>query len=172
MALVLAPLTVDAKGGGGRSGGSRSSSASRSVSNTNATKNTTPTKTVAPKPVVKTATSPTAVKSSTGKTMNTTGKVVDANYQPKFKGGYQAPAGSVVYYPQRSFIDYLPWIFLFSQNSGAHRDVVVQEPDGKQVTQKEEGVDSMYVWNWVFSIGVALGAIALVVWLMNRKKYV
>jgi hypothetical protein len=187
--LVLALVTITAlplnevfaKGSsGGRSGGSRSSVSKPSTPKPAVAKPTVSKPVEAPKPKPPSAkpskNTPTKVadkdvKSANGKKMSRNGKVVGEGYQPKFKGGYTAPAGSTVYYPERSFIDYLPWIFLFSQSMDSHREVVVETPDGQQQTQQEEGLDSMYVINWIVSILLVFGLIALVIYLMNRKRY-
>lgn len=163
MAMIIAPM-AEAKGGRGGGGGG----GGRSTPSKSAPASPKPSKPApAPKPAPKTVESPKPIVSSTGKTMNGTGKVVDENFSPKFRGGYVAPAGSTVYYPDRGFMDYLPWIFLFTQDS--HREVVVQQPDGKEETVREEGVDSMYIINWIVSILLVFGLIALVMWLINRK---
>ena len=169
LAFVFAPLAdVQARGGGGsRVGGGRSSVSRPSTPKPKPIK--TDAVKPAPKPKPQEVKSATPVTSSTGKKMKATGAKVDDNYKPTFRGGYTPPTGSTVYYNQRGFMDYLPWIFLFTQDS--HREVVVETPDGKQETHTEESVDSMYVWNWIFSILVGLGAVGLVVWLMNRRKY-
>jgi hypothetical protein len=99
--------------------------------------------------------------------MNPNGKVVDDKYQPKFKNGYVAPSGSVVYYPQSSMLDWLPFYLIMTNQS--HREVVVQSPDGKKETVKEEGVDTMYVINWIVSILLCIGLIGAVVWFINKK---
>lgn len=83
---------------------------------------------------------------------------------------YSAPAGSVVYYPQYSPMDYLPWIYLFSQNSPQHQQAVVVQPDGKQVqVTPQKGVDGMLIFNWILLVVVALAAIGGIVWLVNKK---
>jgi len=124
----------------------------------------------APKPVTKVADKP--VTSVTGKKMSGAGTVVDSNNRPTFRGGYQPPVGSTVYYPQRDFMDYLPWIFLFTQSQ--HREVVVETTgeDGqvKQETHTEEGTDTMYIINWIVSILLLGGLVYLVMRLLNKKK--
>ena len=97
-------------------------------------------------------------------------------YTPKFKNGYSAPAGSVVYYPQHSFTDYLPWIYLFSNNSPANDQATIMQPDGKQVTAPpvEEGVDGLAVFNWILLFIIGACIIGGVVWgvskLTNKDK--
>lgn len=168
--LTMAPI-ADAKGGGG--GGRASSGGRVSTSRTN-----TPSKPSAPSPAKtitktppKTIQSTKPVVSSTGKKMNGTGKVVDENYQPKFRSGYVAPAGSVVYYPERSILDWLPFYMIMTHQQ--HQQVVVQSPDGnggmKEETQEEEGTDGMYIFNWIFSILVVGGVIYLIMRLVNRR---
>lgn len=104
--------------------------------------------------------------------------MVSPGYQPRFQG-YSAPAGSVVYYPQSSALDWLPLYFILTHD--AHRDVVVEVPgeNGAATTTKvveEEGVDTMYVINWIVTILFGLGLIALAMWLVNKftnkKAYV
>lgn len=188
MAILILPTTVAfAKGGGGGGrggsfGGSRSSSYSRS---TTTTPKSTPVKTTTPKapsaPRVKSTPSKATPKitSTTNKTVNgknygKKGSVVGSDYQPKFSGGYTPAAGSVVYYQQSSALDWLPFYMIMSSQN-AHREAVVVEPgkDGGPATEKvvkEEGLDGMYVWNWIFSILVSLGLIALIVWYVNKKS--
>lgn len=91
-------------------------------------------------------------------------------YTPKFKNGYSAPEGSVVYYPQHSFIDYLPWIYLFSNNSPSKDQATIVQPDGKQVTAPpvEEGIDGLAVFNWVLLIVIIVGIIGGIVWGVNK----
>ena len=188
LALVV-PAIVEAKGSsGGRGGGSRSS-VSRSTSSASKPSTTSapkpaPAPKVSSKPTAATKTVDAPVKTtSTGK--KTTGKanVVDSNYQPKIKGGYVPPTGSTVQYVERSpsFIDYLPWLYIFSQG---HRDnvnrqeAVVTEPDGteKTVVMEEEGTDGLLILNWVIMIVLTGGLIWFIMWGVNqltmRKSYV
>lgn len=181
-AFVFAPVAdVMAKGGGGgRGGGGARSTATRSapapskpVNNSGSTPSA-PAQT--PKTITKTpprtveSTKP--VVSSTGKKMNSKGTVVDDNYKPTFRGGFTPPAGATVYYPQRDFMDYLPWIFLFTQDS--HREVVVETKgengEVKQETHQEEGVDTMYIINWIMSILLLGGLIYLIMRALSKKK--
>ena len=158
---------VEAKGGGRVGGGRVSSGISRPAPRP-ATVNVV--KPPAPKPVTHVSDKP--VVSTTGKRMSGAGTVVDTNNRPTFKGGYQPPVGSTVYYPQRDFMDYLPWIFLFTQNQ--HREVVVESKgeDGqvKQETHTEEGTDTMYVINWIVSLLLLGGLIYLIMRLISRNK--
>lgn len=194
--VLFAPAVADAKGssGGGRSsGGSRSATSSRTTTSTTPKTTTTPTTTApkpAPAPKVSTKPSSTtksvdapAKTTSTGK--KTTGKasVVDDTYKPRFKGGYVPPNGSTVQYVERSssFIDYLPWIYIFSQS---HRDnvnnqeAVVTEPDGteKTVIMEKEGTDGLLILNWIVMILLAGGLVYGIMWGVNkftmRKSYV
>ena len=191
IASLFVPAIADAKGSSGRSSGSRSSSSSsRSVTSTPSKSTTTtapkpaPAPKVSTKPSASTKTVDAPVKTtSTGK--KTTGKanVVDSNYKPKIKGGYTPPAGSTVQYVERSpsFIDYLPWLYIFSQS---HRDnvnrqeAVVTEPDGteKSVVMEEEGTDGLLILNWIIMIALTAGLIYGIVLLVNnftlRKSYV
>lgn len=116
----------------------------------------------------KTVTSSTA-KPANAKYSQSSGVVGDNGYQPKFTSGYSAPAGSVIYYPQHSFLDYLPWIYLFSHDSPRNDAVTVVQPDGKQVEAKpEEGFDGLAVLNWIVLVVIALAVIAGVVWLVQK----
>ena len=179
--LSLAP-TAFAKGGSSRSGSSFRSSPSR----VSAPKPVAPKPVIkdAPKPVIKATPAPKTVKavapvkkSPSGKTLSTKSKTVGSNgYTPKFKG-YRPPVGSTVYYNQHSFLDYLPWIFLFSMNS--HASATVYPPPVVNGTStvavapvevKDEAVDTMYVINWIVTILLSLGLIAFIMWLINRKK--
>lgn len=184
--ICLSPITMFAKGS---SGGGRSFSSSRSltssVSKSSTTSRTTTTKTpttpkvttpkVSIKPSTTTAkvTSPT-VKTAGGKSFGKTGSVVDATYQPRFSGGYTAPIGSTVYYNDAgsSLMNWLPFYMIMTNQS--HQEALVVEPakDGqpaKETVVKEEGLDGMYIWNWIFSILFSIGGIALIVYFVNKK---
>jgi hypothetical protein len=191
MGLLILPNLAYAKGssGGGRSsGGSRSSTSSRTSTSTSTTKSTSGTSTTTTnKSNTRTATSSTTKPGSKvtagGKTVQTSAKKptnskytkqagitgVDG-YSPRFRNGYSAPAGSVVYYPQHSFIDYLPWIYLFSQSSPANDSATIVQPDGKEVVAQPEpeGVDGMAVFNWIILILLGVGLIAGVIYLVNK----
>lgn len=182
---LFAPMVADAKGsiGGRSSGGSRSSYSSSRSSTPSTTRTSTPS-TPKPAPAPKVSSTP----SSTTKTVvapvkttttgkKTTGKanVVDDTYKPKIKGGYVPPVGSTVQYVERSasFIDYLPWLYIFSQS---HRDnvnkqeAVVTEPDGteKTVVMEEEGTDGLLILNWIIMIALTGGLIWGIVLLVNK----
>lgn len=186
---------ADARVGSFRSSGFRSTTRSISPKTTTPTKSVTPSKSTTstkaststssmksrvttPKTTVRPSSTTAKVTSPTGKTVNgtkfsKTGSVVDSTYRPKFSGGYTPPAGSVVYYRQNTWLDYLPLYFILFH--GQHREAVVVEkgvngaPDTEKVV-KEEGVDTMYVINWAVTILFGLGLIALVYWLISRKK--
>ncbi len=192
IAFVFAgPIVVEAKGGGGgghASSGGRSFSSGRTVST--ATTRTAPVAKAptapkpAPTPTKPTATTPKVTKTTqttvAGKTYAKTGNVVGTGYQPKFQGGVTPPAGSVVYYRQSSLLDWFPIWYILSHDS--HRDAVVQSTatstDGTVKTTEtpvqEEGVDTMYVVNWLLTILIGVGLIAGTMWLINKysKKYV
>lgn len=176
-------MEVYAKGssGGSRGGsfsGSRSSSVKSSTTTqstsaskpaTTAPKSTTPKVSTKPSSTTKTVTSSKPI-SKDGKTFSSKGKVTDSTYQPKFNG-YTPPAGSTVYY-RDSGMSWLPFYFLWMSS---HREAVVQEPskDGQPPVEKvvkEEGTDTMYVVNWIITILIGLGLIALVIYLLNRRK--
>lgn len=91
-------------------------------------------------------------------------------YTPRFTNGYSAPAGSVVYYPEHSFIDYLPWVYLFSQDSPTHDQATIVQPDGKEFTAQpvQEGADGLAFFNWIVLIVIGIAIIGGVVWLINR----
>ena len=194
MILGAGSTPVLAKGGGGggghSSGGGRGgasfSSGSRSVSpsrpSTASPRPTPAPRPAAPKPIPTkpSATTPkvtaTTAKTVGGKTYSKTGSVVGAGYQPRFRGGYVPPTGSVVYY-QNSGSDWMTWIplmYLLSHDS--HRSAVVESPatttDGKATTTtqvfKEEGVDKMYVLNWIVTILIGAGIIGGAVYLVNK----
>ena len=182
LTALIIPATVEAKGSsGGRSGGSRSSvsSSSKSTSTsrptTSSVKSTTTTPKVSKSPTSTTKTVQSDAKTVGGKKFSGKGSVVDDNYKPSFKGGYTPPAGSTVYYRDSSFMDYLPWIYIFTHDS--HQDAVVVQPDGKEEVVQEEGVDSMYVINWILVIISGLATIYGIMWLVNKltsneKRYV
>lgn len=183
MLALFVPAIVEAKGGssGGRGGGggrgASSASSSRSVSPSKpavATPSAPKAPKVSSKPSSSTKTVVAPVKTtSTGK--KTTGKasVVDDSYKPKIKGGYVPPKGSTVQYVERSssFIDYLPWIYIFSQSSRDNvnnKEAVVTEPDGTEKTVVvEEGNDGLLIFNWIMMILLTCGLIYGVVALVN-----
>lgn len=190
LALLVTPsASLLAKGGGGghSSGGGRSgfsssrSSSTRSSSapRASAPRASRPSVPKAPRVSGKPSANTVKVKSPAAKTVGgksygKTGSVVDGTYQPRFRGGYYAPVGSIVYYESRSFLDYLPFYMILA--SQQHREAVVSAPaangqSAKDTVVKEEGTDSMYVWNWIFSIAVILALIALVVYRVNKSKY-
>jgi len=108
----------------------------------------------------------TTPKTVSGKQYSKTGNVVDDNYKPSFRGGYVAPVGSTVYYRDNSMLDWLPFYFLMTHDS--HREAVVVKPDGKEEIVKEEGIDGMYIFNWVIVILLGLGLIAGIIYLINK----
>ncbi len=189
--VLLSPTMAMAKGGGGggrSSGGSRSfSSGSRSYSSPkpSAPKPSAPAKPSTPKPAAPvkpagpsktpTKSTPTVTKTAPVKPgYSAKGNVVGAGYQPAFRGGYTAPAGSVVYYRQNSLLDWLPLYFILTNDS--HRDAIVETPgkDGAATTTtavKEEGTDSMYVINWIITVLFFLGVFGFLVWLINKLTY-
>ena len=183
--VLMLPCAVFAKGssGGGRSSssGSRSSSSSspssKSSSTSNPSKSTPTTPKVSAKPSTSTKTIDTPSKTtSTGK--KTTGKanVVDDNYKPSFKGGYIPPTGSTVQYVERSssFIDYLPWVYIFSQDSRERvntQEAVVTEPNGEEKTVEQfnqEGSDEMLVFNWILMIVIGSLGIWGIMWVVSN----
>jgi len=159
-------------GSSSKSSGS-SSSSSKSGSGVSASEVHTAPK-VNSKPSSTTAKTTTAQKpsstatQSTKKTYSNTGYTVGGDYQPRFQGGYSAPAGSVVYYPQYSALDYLIFWNLFNGTSQRNSSAVVVEPDGKEQVVKQEGVDSMYVVNWIVLILFVLALGAGIVYLVNK----
>lgn len=165
---------------GGRVGGFRSSSVRVSSSpkpSAPAVAKTavkaTPAVSTKPSVETKKVVSTKTVTSSTGKKMSGNGSVVDQNYQPRFNGGYVPPAGSVVYYRSYGVMDWLPFYLIMTQ--GSQREAVVQTPDGKEQTIKEEGVDTMYVINWIVSIlfivALIFGVMYLVTNYSKNKNY-
>lgn len=179
MVLLLLPNIALAKGGGARASSARSSVRSSapktSTPKTSTPKTTTP-KTTTPKVSSKPSSTTQKVTSTTnkvvgGKNFGKTGSVVGETYKPRFSG-YTAPAGSVVYYERSSVMDWLPFYLILTNQQ--HREAVVQEPakDGqpaKETVVKEEGVDTMYVLNWVVTILFVVLFMAFIVWLVNKK---
>lgn len=117
------------------------------------------------------------IKTSTKKPTNSiyknqAGVVGDNGYTPRFTNGYSAPAGSVVYYPQHSFVDYLPWVYLFSLGGDSPQDdkVTTVQPDGKQVVAEpvQEGVDGLAVFNWILLVVIVIAAIGGIVYGVNK----
>lgn len=167
-------FTIFAKGGGGKGGGGARSSTKSSSSKPSATSSPPPKPAPTTKPTSNTVATTTAKKPSAqakkGKQYNEKGSVVGDTYQPRFTSGYVPPKDSVVYYPQHSFIDYLPWIYIFSQGSPQHDQVAVVQPDGKEVVAKPEteGVDGLLILNWFILIVLALAIIVGVVWGVNK----
>ena len=152
-----------------KSTSSKSSSTSKSTtgSTTKSTKPTTSTKTTttAPKPSSKT---------TGGKTYSNQGNVVGGDYAPRFGGGYSPPAGSVVYYRETGFMDYLPWIYLFSHDNAQQQQAVVVQPDGKQVAVKEDTDTGMVIFEWVMLIAIiaiVIGGIVFAAKKLQEKYY-
>lgn len=202
LALSIAPIAYAKGGGGGRGGGgSRSISRPAPSPKPSVTPTPRPINTPSPRPTVaptprppaqppkpKITASPSKTTQQVGprsgaKSITTTksgkkvtgkGNVIDNTYQPRFRGGATYPAGSQVYYADRGFLDYLPWIFLFTQSS--HREVVVYPATGSStapvaapVETKEEGVDTMYVINMIITILLSIGLIGAIVYFINKK---
>jgi hypothetical protein len=191
---LLVPATAEARGGGGHSSGGHSSSHSSSRSSVRSTPRATvkPKTTVKPKaatvkpkavvkkpaPVKKAPAKPSkpVPKASTKKPTNkkytnSKGTVGQNGYSPRFRGGYVAPANSVVYYPSHSALDYLPWIYLFSQqHSPQHDSATVVQPNGREVKVEpvKEGTDGMAVFNWIIMILLAVGTIVGIVYVINK----
>lgn len=179
-----------AKGGGGfRSSSKPSTSSSKSTTS----KSSTSSKPAAPKTSTKAGTSKakpgSTIKTADGKTVKSSaskpnnskysqskGVVGDNGYQPRFTGGYRAPAGSVVYYPDHSLTDYLLIWYIFGHNSPREDQATVVQPDNRQVIAKPErgGLDGMLILNWFLLIIIAIAAIWGIVWgvnkLTNKKK--
>lgn len=179
---------------GGRSSSSSRSSSSKSSSSgksSSSSKSTTPspapkpTPPPAPKTGKSTASPGSTVKTADGKTVTSsttkpsniknarsTGVVGDNGYAPKFKNGYTAPPGSVVYYQQHSMLDYLPWIYLFSVMGDSPRNdqATVVQPDNKQVTVPPEkgGLDGLFILNWILLIIIIGALIVGIVYLVNK----
>lgn len=180
--LILPPAVAEAKYRSGGFSSSRSYSSTRSSTSTRSgtTTKTSPTRpanygTSTKRPGSSVKVGGKTIKSSTkkpsnGKYRDSRGIVGDNGYSPRFSNGYSAPAGSVVYYPQHSFIDYLPWIYLFAATSPQNDKAAVVQPDGKEVIAEpvKEGVDGLAVVNWMVLIALVLGGIAGIVWLVNR----
>jgi len=171
-----------ASSGGGRSSASSSMSSSSSSSSKSSSSKSTSTKSTTKTTVTKTKPGGT-LKTADGKTIQTSsakptnakfsqskGVVGDSGYSPRFNN-YSAPAGSVVYYPNHSFVDYLPWIYIFSQNNSPRVDqAVVVQPDGKQVQAQpvKSGVDGMFIFNWIILILLAAAVVAGVMYVVNK----
>lgn len=188
----MSSLEYFAKGGGGgghsssarsapksspsKSGTTKSQQNSSNKQSSNSTsKPAAPKTTATPSKDTKTTTTakkPTSsVTKNTGKHYSDKAYVVGDGYTPRFSNGYSAPAGSAVYYPQHSFVDYLPWIYLFSQNSPRNDQTIVVQPDGKEVTARPEpqGVDGMLIFNWFLLILIAVAIVGGVVWFVNKR---
>jgi len=149
------------------SGYSRSGSTSGSKSSSSSTK---------PGSTIRSGTS--TIKTSSAKPTNirsghSTG-IIGANGYTQHFYGYNPPVGSVVYYPSYSFFDYLPWIYLFSDNSPHNAQATVVQPDGKQVVaQPQQGIDGMIIFNWILLVLILIGICVGIVWGVNkvtRKK--
>lgn len=163
-------LKLLAKGGGGGRGGGGGARGSTSKSSGSSSKSA-PSQ---PKPGKSTATPGSKVKAADGTEIQSSAKkpsntkfntskgiVGDNGYTPRFNNGYSAPPGSVVYYPQHSMFDYLPWVYLFSQDSPAKDSATIVQPDGKEVQAQpvQEGTDGLAVLNWFLLIVMALAII-------------
>lgn len=168
--------------GGGRSsvGGGRSLSSGKSSSSSS--KSSTPSKPAYGKSSAKAGST---IKTSDGKTVKAStkaptnkkytsqkGVVGDNGYQPRFTNGYTPAPGSVVYYNQTSFVDYLPWIYLFGHSNATPQNTTatVVAPDGKETVAKPEpgGTDGLAVLNWIIMIIIVLAIIGGIVWLVNK----
>jgi hypothetical protein len=151
---------------------SRSSTSSKSSAKSTASKPVSGKSTAKPGSTIKTASGKTvtssAKKPTNAKYSRSTGVVGDNGYTPRFSG-YSAPAGSVVYYPQHSALDYLPWIYLFSQSSPSRDQATVVQPDNKEVkAQPAGGFDGMILFNWIVFILIIAAIIAGIVYLVNK----
>src|SRR6478609_8477679 len=138
------------------SSSSRSSSIRSSSSSKSTTSKSTTSKSTTSKP--SSGTTKVTAKQPVKSGFSTTGYKTSSSYQPRFRG-YNAPIGSTVYY-QRDYgsaLDFLPWYFLLTHDS--HQQAVVTQPDGQQKTVKADGVDTMYVVNWIVMILLTLGII-------------
>jgi hypothetical protein len=191
-----AGVLVHNKGGGrgSSSGGSRGSSSkdsggAKSIDSKTSSTSTNGTSTSSKTPAGKSTAKPgDKVKTSSGKEVQTSNKkptnnkytqpsgvVGDNGYSPRFANGYSAPEGSVVYRREHDFVDYLPWVYLFSQDSPRNDHVTVIQPDGKEVTAPPapEGVDGLAIFNWFVLIIIALAIIGGVMYgvykWVNRK---
>lgn len=183
-------ILVHNKGGsvGGRaststSSGAKSSSTSTSKSSSTSS-STTASKPAAPKvgtstakPGSKVTVGGKEIQTSTKKPTNTrftrsSGVVGDNGYYPRFRNGYNAPAGSVAYRRDTDFIDYLPWIYLFGHSNAApaNQQVTIVQPDGKEVTAQPEqnGVDGLAIFNWIFIILIVVAIIGGAIWGVNK----
>lgn len=100
------------------------------------------------------------------------GVIGDNGYRPRFRNGYNPPDGSVVYYNQTSFADYLPWIYLFGHSDAKpeNRETITVEPDGKEVQAKpvQEGTDGLAILNWIILILIIGAIIGGAVWGVNK----
>lgn len=164
--------------------GARSSSRSSSYSSKSSSKSSTGT-TSKPKTGTSTKKAGSTVKVG-GKTIKSSTKtpskqgfsdskgiVGDNGYQPRFTNGYNAPAGSVVYYQDHSFSDYLFWAYIFNSSNPArpeNQQAVVVQPDNKEVQVKPEpgGLDGMLILNWIVLIIVVLAVVAGVAALVSK----
>lgn len=163
---------------------SKSKSSSSSTSKSKTTKKSSSTYTPSkPKVGKSTATPGSKIKTLDGKEVQSSAKKPvnarysrtdgiygDNGYAPRFTGGYTPPYGSTVYYPQHSALDYLPWIYLFSQDSPQHDQVTIVQPDGKETmaTPEAGGVDGLAVFNWIVLVIMALAIIGGIVWGVNK----
>ncbi len=175
-------ILVHNKGGGGArsSGGYRSSSSgSKSSSSTSTTSNKSTSRTTSSakttpgsKVTVGGKQVQTSSKKPTNPNVNQAGITGVDNYSPRFTNGYSAPAGSVVYYPQHSFIDYLPWVYLFGMGGDTPTDdkTIIMQPDGKEVQAQpvQEGIDGLAVFNWILLIAIVIAIISGIIWGVNK----
>lgn len=183
-------------GGSSHSSSSKSSSGSKSSGSSSSSKSTSnstgkSTPTAADKSANKSSSkSTTSAKTAPGSKVTAGGKEVQTSakkptnskvtnqagiagvdgYSPRFNNGYTAPAGSVVYYPQHSALDYLPWIYLFSQNSPANDSATTVEPSGREVVAQpvKEGVDGLAVFNWILLVVIVLAIVGGIIWGVNK----
>lgn len=173
-----------------KSSPSSSKASPGSTKSTTSTTKSAPAKPAAPKTSAKAGTSKakpgSTIKTADGKVIKTStakptnakynksvGVVGDNGYTPRFTSGYQAPAGSVVYYQNHSALDYLPWIYLFSQDHSpapSQQTATVVQPDGKQVVAKPVagGTDGLAILNWIILIIIVGAIVAGIVALVNK----
>lgn len=63
----------------------------------------------------------------------------------------------------------MPWIYIFSHSSPHDDHAVVVQPNGQQVqAQPQQGIDALFILNWVLFVAIAGAIIVGIVWYVNK----
>jgi hypothetical protein len=142
--LTIVPASTYARGSSARAPVSRGSS-------TRSYQNSSPVRRSAPR---------------TTSSIGSTPRTIGSNYHPSFSG-YNPPFGSRVYSPGFSLTDLLLFSYLFNHNG--NQQVIVEQPDGQNVTTQTSQIDIMYYVDIALLLILGFGLIGLIVWYINKK---